>query len=48
MPKARRIVDPDSLQQDPPDIVLVKNVDSHRVVRCMINEIGIDRTVVSA
>jgi 2-polyprenyl-3-methyl-5-hydroxy-6-metoxy-1,4-benzoquinol methylase len=44
----QRIVGPNSLQQDPPDIVIVMNAEYQREVRCMINEIGIDCEVVSA
>ena len=44
----QRIVGPDCLLQNPPDLVIVANPEYEREVRSMINDIGIGCEVVSA
>jgi len=44
----QRIVGPDWLRQDPPDLVIVMNAEYRREIGCMINDIGIGCEVVSA
>jgi hypothetical protein len=45
---AQRTLWPNSLQQDPPDIVIVTNAEYQREICCVINGIGIGCEVVSA
>ena len=44
----QRIVGPDRLLQDPPDLVIVMNPEYEREIRSMIDDIGIGCEVVSA
>src|SRR4029077_12552072 len=44
----QRIVGPDSLLKDPPDLVIVVNPEYEREVRSMITDMGIGCQVVSA
>jgi len=44
----QRIVGPDCLSKDPPDLVIVMNTEYEREVRSMINNMGIGCQVVSA
>jgi hypothetical protein len=43
----QRIVGPDRLMQNPPDLVVVMNPEYEREVRSMIDDIGIGCEVVS-
>jgi hypothetical protein len=43
----QRIVGPDCLLKDPPDLVIVMNPEYEREVRSMIDDLGIDCQVVS-
>jgi len=44
----QRIVSPDSLRQNPPDLVIVMNAEYQHEIRCMINDVGVACEVVSA
>ena len=44
----QRIVDPDWLLHNPPDLVIVMNPEYESEIRCMLDNIGIGCEVVSA